>query len=82
MDKIIASLLVAFMVLVVTFLGCIVSTLIGALIGWVVGLFFWDTILTFFAGLGIKGLAVWQIGAALGFVGSFFKSTFNAKVGS
>lgn len=47
----------------------------GALSGWVVGWFFSETILSFMAAFGVKGLAMWQIGMALGFVGGFFKST-------
>lgn len=56
------------------FLAVILSTLVGALTGWIVGWFFSETILTFFAGLGITGLKMWQLGAALGFVGGFFKA--------
>lgn len=59
----------------VMFLACILSTLFGAFAGWVVGLFFEKSILHFFAALGISGLKMWQIGAALGFIGSFFKTT-------
>ncbi len=53
----------------------LLATVFGALAGWVVGLFFADTILGIFAALGVKGFAMWQIGAFLGFVGGFFKST-------
>lgn len=53
----------------------IVGTGFGALAGWVVGWFFSETILTFLAGMGITGLKMWQIGAALGFIGGFFKSS-------
>ena len=54
---------------------CIGSTLAGALVGWVVGWFFGRSILGFFAAFGIRSLEVWQIGAALGFIGSFFKTS-------
>lgn len=56
------------------FIMMVVSTLIGLITGWLVGLFFGDTILTFLACLGIKGLKMWQIGASLGFIGSFFRN--------
>ena len=46
----------------------------GAFSGWVVGWFFSETILGFLAALGIKGLAMWQIGMSLGFIGGFFKA--------
>ena len=53
----------------------ILNALLGAGVGWVVGWFFSDTILGIFAALGVKGFAMWQMGAFLGFVGSFFRST-------
>ena len=63
------------LVAVFMFLGCILGTLFGAFAGWVVGLIFGKTILSFFAALGITGFKMWQIGAVLGFVGGFFKSS-------
>lgn len=53
----------------------IFSPLAGALIGWVVGLFFGNAILGTFASFGITGLSMWKLGATLGFVGAFFKTT-------
>lgn len=53
----------------------LLGVLLGAFSGWVVGLFFSETILSFLAALGFTGFKMWQIGASLGFVGSFFKST-------
>ena len=57
----------------VLFLAVLLGTLVGALCGWVVGLFFGDTILGILASIGITGFKMWQIGAFLGFVGGFFK---------
>ena len=57
------------------FFAPVLGVLIGAFSGWVVGLFFSQTILSFLAVLGITGFKMWQIGAALGFIGSFFRST-------
>jgi hypothetical protein len=53
----------------------------GAFSGWVVGLFFSETILGFLATFGIKGFAMWQVGLSLGFIGGFFRSshTINHK---
>jgi hypothetical protein len=55
-------------------IAALLGSLFGAFAGWVVGWFFDETILTFFAQMGIKGLEMWQIGMSLGFLGSFFKS--------
>ena len=54
--------------------GVLINTIAGAVVGWIVGLFFAETILGIFAVLGIKGFAMWQIGAFLGFVGAFFRT--------
>ena len=63
-----AMLLVSFFLMIVGY------TMIGAIIGWVVGWFFSEPILNFFAALGIENMSMWDLGAVLGFVGSFFKS--------
>lgn len=75
MEKLVASLLVVSVVAAVAVLVTFLSTLAGAFIGWVVGWLFADTILGFFAALGVTGFKMWQVGATLGFVGSFFKSS-------
>jgi len=56
--------------------------LMGALFGWVTGWFFGSTILGIMNDLGISGYSMWQLGAFLGFVGSFFGSTnqFNKHI--
>ncbi len=61
------------------FVACIMSTLFGALSGLVVGWCFGDTILSFFAAIGIGGLKMWQIGATLGFIGGFFRSSVKSS---
>lgn len=63
------------------FFIAILSTVMGAAVGWVVGLFFADTIIGFLGRIGVNvdGLSMWQVGAALGFIGSFFKSTLQQK---
>ncbi|MBP5615430.1 MAG: hypothetical protein J6X42_02635 [Alphaproteobacteria bacterium] len=43
------------------FFGIILSTLIGALSGLIVGWFFSDTILGILASIGITGFKMWQI---------------------
>ncbi len=61
------------------FLVPLLGALGGAFSGWVVGWFFTETITTFVAALGVKGLAMWQIGMSIGFIGSFFKSIQSNK---
>lgn len=63
---------------VIFILAALLSTLAGAFIGWVVGWFFADTILGFIAALGVTGFKMWQVGAVLGFVGSFFKTNVSS----
>lgn len=57
------------------FFSIIGSTLIGAFVGWIVGCFFGEIILNFFADIGIEGFTMWQLGASLGFIGSFFRTS-------
>ena len=56
------------------FLYAVIGTIIGALTGWVVGIFFGTPILAILSAIGIEGFTMAQIGAFLGFVGSFFRS--------
>lgn len=57
----------------------IVGTLMGAISGFIVGLFFsMPILLTLDAfGLDITNLALWQVGATLGFVGPFFRPVIS-----
>lgn len=74
----------AILAIFVIFLLMAVSPLLGALFGafsgWVVGLFFGDTLLSIFSQLGVHA-SMWAIGAFLGFGGGFFRShlTTNNK---
>ena len=74
MGKIVATFTAISFAALVIFWGVLAGTLMGALCGWIVGFFFSETILSFFAGLGITGLKMWQIGANLGFIGGFIRS--------
>lgn len=53
------------------------GTLFGAFSGFIVGLFFSETILDFLhrAGVNTIGLPLWQVGAAMGFLGGFLKAS-------
>ncbi len=75
MDKLGVSLIGALAAGGILVLSVLVTTLGGLVIGWVVGWFFSETILSFLGQLGINHLEMWQIGASLGFIGGFFRST-------
>ena len=64
------------------FLMPLIGVLVGAFAGWVVSLFFDATMRAFFGPLGLGHLEVWQIGAALGFIGGFFKTTVPQNKGA
>jgi len=60
--------------LVLIFFAPVIGVLIGAFSGWVVGLFFAETIMTTLAGFGFSAsVSMWQLGATLGFIGGFFR---------
>lgn len=67
-----------FLVTGVVFLAIILGTMMGGVAGWVVGLVFNDTMLALKDFLGTDATN-FQVGAALGFVGGFFRATVNAK---
>lgn len=52
----------------------LIGTLIGAFTGWIVGIFWPTTFGAVLAHFGLSAFAPYQIGAALGFVGGFFKA--------
>lgn len=74
---------IAGIVLVVGAVGAtlIVSALfapiLGAIAGYIVGLFFGDTLQLLADMLGIPNAEPYQLGAMLAFVGAFFKSTLS-----
>lgn len=62
------------------FLMVIFGTLMGAVAGWIVGLFFGETILSILGQLGVRNVTMWQFGAFMGFVGGFLKTKVTATV--
>ena len=76
MEKLLAAF---FTGIVIAFVAPVLGTLIGAFMGWVVGIFFGNTIMAFLAAIGVKvaGLTMWQVGAAMGFLGSFLRTTVS-----
>lgn len=55
----------------------ILGTFFGGVAGWIVGLFFTDTIMQTLNRIGVDtmGMTMWQLGATLGFISGFFKAT-------
>lgn len=74
MEKFLIAVGTVFVVAMVVFFSVLLGTLMGIISGWVVGLFFSETILGILAQLGVTGVAMWQFGAFLGFVGGFFRA--------
>ncbi|MBB3411244.1 hypothetical protein FHT87_005197 [Rhizobium sp. BK316] len=67
--------------LVLTLVSPILGVAFGALAGWLVGLVFSTEILGFLHRIGVdtEGLTMWQLGAALGFIGGYLKTTVHKK---
>ena len=59
----------------------VANVFVGALSGWFIGLFFGNAILNVLDKIGVCDVSMWQLGAFIGFVSSFFKHliTFNDK---
>ena len=79
MDKILAVVGAAVLAPIALVFLIVLGTLLGACTGWLVGLFFGETILATLAGFGASGFTMWQLGATLGFIGPFFRSHLQAK---
>lgn len=62
------------------FVFVIFGTLLGGFAGWLVGVFFGDTILGIASQLGVKGVTMFQLGCFLGFIGGFLKTEVTATV--
>lgn len=52
----------------------LISVIVGAFCGWIVGIFWPTTFSAVLAHFGLSAFAPYQVGAALGFVAGFFKS--------
>lgn len=61
------------------FIAVLLGPVFGGLAGWVVGLLFESTILKVLAAFGVTGIEVWELGAFMGFVGGFLKTTTTVK---
>lgn len=78
MEKLTVSLALLVGLLSLIFLGPLVGPLVGSLAGWLIGFTpMEEWILHGFSSAGVKGVRLFEIGAALGFVGGFFRSTIS-----
>jgi len=71
----IALLGIIFIILIAPFLGIV----LGAFGGWMVGLLFPETLALISTGIFDTPVPVWQLGAALGFFGAFFRNTSSSS---
>jgi hypothetical protein len=71
MNFFLSGLLFGVFAFVVSLLGAAV----GAVVGWIVGLLFDESIALLAQALGVPTAQPYQIGAMLGFVSGFFRST-------
>ncbi len=77
MAQVLAGALGAIALVFLVFILVILGTLFGGIAGWIVGLFFTETIMTTLDRFGVEtmGMTMWQLGATLGFISGFFKAT-------
>jgi hypothetical protein len=75
MGQVITGAFMAFSLVMLIIIMVILGTFFGGVAGWIVGMFFTDTILTTLSRFGIDtmGMTMWQLDATLGFVSGFFK---------
>ncbi len=78
MIKLLTAILAAFGATAILFLCVIIGPFFGAVGGWVVGLVFVETTQYWLAELNLSA-SMWQVGALLGFVASFFRSHSSSK---
>ncbi len=78
MDKTVKIVGAAFLVGVLLFLAPLFGIGFGAFAGWIAGLFYPNTLHLLGQRIGLP-VEPWQLGAMLGFVGGFFKSSLAQK---
>ena len=71
-----------FLIIVATFVLCIIGTVVGGLVGWTIQI---TPVISTWVYLGFEALGInaqghlVHIGAALGFIGGFFKSSLKVN---
>lgn len=82
MEDVFAVVGAVVVVVLIVFFLILLYPFMGALAGYIVGLVFGDTILGILGQMGLHGITMWQLGAFLGFVGGFFKTSVTQKKAS
>ncbi|MFA5410098.1 MAG: hypothetical protein WC343_15090 [Bacilli bacterium] len=74
------GLIAGVLAVLLIFVAVILSTLVGAVCGWVVGLTpLGGMVLHALAGFGVTGIPLTDLGALVGFVSGFFSSRVGSK---
>jgi len=63
-------------------IGACIGPFFGAMAGYIVGWIFDETTVKVLTQLGLQQFQLWEIGAALGFFGGFFRSNFEVSAKS
>ena len=77
MGQVLAGAAMAVGLVLLVIVMVILGTFFGGVAGWIVGLFFTDTIMGTLNRFGVDtmGMTMWQLGATLGFISGFFKAS-------
>jgi membrane protein YqaA with SNARE-associated domain len=73
------ALVIAVSFAVLAFVAIIAGTVMGAVAGYIVGYFFHDTLQLLANALHMGSASDWQLGACLGFMGGFFRTSVSKK---
>lgn len=79
MSNFLTAFLGALLLAVLLFVGALLGTLGGAFAGWTVGLLFPGTLALVSTTIFGSVIPAWQLGAALGFVGSFLSTSVSSS---
>lgn len=79
MDKLLIIIIGAAAVAGLLVVAAILGTTFGAIAGWIVGWVFDETMTKMLTTLGIEHIAMWELGAMLGFVGSFVRGSSSSS---
>lgn len=77
MNNAITGISVIILAAIVLVFGVILTTLMGGIVGWIVGWFFSETILITLNRFGVNtfDMTMWQLGATIGFIAGFFRTS-------